>query len=69
MHPKCCPWDPLLRCSLAILIYFIPYSWNLALRSFMNLASVSFNAVEITTYHSKMILVELLPEGWGSHVH
>lgn len=42
-------------------IYFIPYSWNLALRYFMDLISVSINALGVTTYHSKMLFTEIAP--------
>ena len=57
------PWDPLLRCFLAIGLFASPLiPGNLLWDSPWNLAS--FNAIEITTYHIKMISVELLPQGW-----
>ena len=57
------PWDPLLRCFLAIGLFISPLiPGNLLWDSPWNLAS--FNAREITTYHIKMIWVQLLLQGW-----
>lgn len=56
---KCCS-EILSYCCYPSSHLFHPLPWKLTLRSFQDLVSISI----IATCHSKMILVESLPESW-----